>query len=199
MWTALTDLDKLLSSKKPRDRSIRDWRADMDKWRLSRRSLTSSDIAQDIEHLRIMRCLETCWQEPWYAEYRKTMARDEHRGIVVDSADELWRALESEEADSSGSSRYKRSVNYIDHDGDDDGGYSYKRSRRGFEDCSFGGGRSDRKGKSKGKGRNKGKGTGKGRDKGKGKGKGNVGRGFAFWRNIGLAPDYPNPRPNDPS
>ena len=70
VWSALTDLDKQLCSKKPRDKSIRDWRADMDKWRLSRRSLAASDIAQDIEHLWIMRCLETCSQEPWYDEYR---------------------------------------------------------------------------------------------------------------------------------
>ena len=90
----------------------------MDKWRLSRRSLAASDIAQDIEHLWIMRCLETCSQEPWYDEYRKTMARDEQRGVFVDSADDLWRALEFEETYSFGSRRLKRSVNLIDFDGD---------------------------------------------------------------------------------
>jgi len=55
VWSAISVLETNLCSKKPFNKPMRDWRSDMDSWRLQRRTLAGADIDSDKEDLWIMR------------------------------------------------------------------------------------------------------------------------------------------------
>ena len=83
VWSALSALELKLSSKKPRNKPIRDRWADMELWRSQRLTLASTDIVSNNGHLWIMRCLETCSNKSWYRMFCKDMARDKARGMTI--------------------------------------------------------------------------------------------------------------------
>ena len=97
VWSTLPVLELKLSSKKPRNKPIRDWWADVDLWCSQHLALASADIDSNNDHLWIMRCLETCSTKLWYHMFRKDMAHDEARGVTITNINDLWCVLEFEE------------------------------------------------------------------------------------------------------
>ena len=193
VWNALFELDAHLSSKKPRDITIRDWKAQMDRWRLERRHLSNgNDIDGDSEHIWLMRCLETCSNEKWFPKFRREMAWDEERGFFILSADDLWRKMEFEET-------YSPSlrVNAIEEDHHSLERYEPYDNTKPYDRPKYDRGRGYDKGGRGGRGgRAGGRGGARGRDKyGKGA---SGGSGSRMWSAIGFAADHPNPKPNDP-
>ena len=188
VWSRLFELERNLSSKKPRSTPVRDWRARLEEWRRNRTSLANgADLDHGYEHLWIMRCLDTHSREPWYAEFRKQMAADELEGKYILEADDLWKKLEFEETHhASKESPFSQHVNMIGNsqDGRNNG---RKRPQDSDFDTQDRNNRFSRYDNSRQ------------RDSGRGRGKDSGTRrpGQAVWSKIGFAHDFKTLSPND--